>query len=274
MDGHPDSLATLAEAGTRKSFLLRVRAQARSKYRHFFEPMPGRWMCWPASGYFVMEFGYWWDEAKGKVMFVQRQSAPVTLTPGRARNSAKWPAWNEKHPPHVNAFLPELHATVDPRSDQPKHRWSSFREFDGEQEAARIVEGTSDVEIVRVGPTKGTWAPEGSDGYFELRDSSGLLLARDRKLNKACGMAAYGIRRPLGPANGDFDLHYRLYSIEAFLMEARDGNAHVRREGKEYRVAIDHPVAGHVEASSDLLAEALLMVRRKLHAHPGFSLPV
>jgi len=273
MDGHPDSLATLAGASTRKSFLLRVKALARHKDRHFFEPLPGRWMAWPASGYFVMDFGYWWDEAEGCVMFVQRQSAARRLTPEVARDHDAWPEWDEKHPRHVGAFLPELHATVDPRSDQPKHRWASFREWVGEQEAARILEGEADMEIARFGVTKGTWAPEDWGGYFTVRDSSGTLLGHNRSLNRACGMSVPLMRHPLGPENGDFDRHYRLYSVEAFLMEARDGDAHVRRSGGQYQVMIDHPAAGRVETASDLLAEALLKARRILHAHPGFVLP-
>lgn len=273
MDGHPDTLATMAHAPSRKSFLLRLKAQARRSNRYFIEPLPGRWMAWPAFGYFVMDFGYWWDESEGCVMFVHRQSAPRRLSPEVARDHAAWPEWQEKHPPHVGAFLPEIHASVDPRSDQPKHRWTSFRECDGEQEAARILEGEADMEITRIGRTKGTWSPEEWEGYFTVRDSSGDLLGHNRCLNRACGMSVPLMRHPLGPENGDFDYHYRVYSVEAFLMEAAEGDAHVRRNGGLYEVMIDHPAAGRVETTSDLLAEALLKARRILHSSPGFRLP-
>lgn len=272
MDGHPNSLETLAHATSRKSLLIRLKAIKRRRGRHWIDPRPGCWAYWAGSGYCVMDFGYWFDEARGRTMVISHRSAPMELTPEIAVDPQLWPKWHLVHEPHVHVPLPELHVTADPDDGLLLHRWSAADESVGEVDAARLLLGQADVEISRIGRTMGMWAPDGWAGMFEVSDANGKPLGSGRRLASACGESSRRVWGDLGPVNPDARNHYKLYSVEALFEEFPIGDASVSRDGRVFTARVQHALAGEVVAESQQLHEALLTVRRRLHSVPGFRL--
>lgn len=265
-DGHPEHFKRLAKATSQRSWCDIV-TRMLARVEHLRPVKPASWWFPAHNGLFVHDYAYWWDGATDRPTMAHYQFGPVEMSK-RNRDGDSFP--DDANPALRGLPVPEHLITVDPFLEIPNSAHRRSWTFIDELECA-----VSPERLFAAVPT-GDMVIERRPGGIYMVVIDGGICGEGETLTKAIALSLSDGRVGPLPANDPPPFKFGvpfLYSVEDLLHESYRGRMCVRRsESGRWHVELNHPVYGRFRAQSNVLARALVRIRRHLLSSDGFKL--